>query len=134
MINFGAVPSDVQVEPRTNKVVLVYYIKFVGLSVAETMVESWVDQGRDGSIACLVMIRPASPGISFRTQKEKKEEKLRCEKSHFNAAVMFKKGFFKKFSDKRGATGKAMTYLFFIYDCCKQFLSGLLHQCSHMYT
>ena len=63
----GPVPSDDQVEPQTNEVVLVYYIKIVGLHVAETIVEPLVDPGRAGSIACLVMIRPASPGSSFRT-------------------------------------------------------------------
>jgi hypothetical protein len=35
----GTVPSDDQVEPRTYKVELVYYIKIVGLRVAETIVE-----------------------------------------------------------------------------------------------
>ena len=35
----GPVPRDDQVEPQTNEVVLVYYIKIVGLRIAETIVE-----------------------------------------------------------------------------------------------
>ena len=38
-LNLGPVPSDDQVEPRTNQVELVYYIKIVGLLVAETIVK-----------------------------------------------------------------------------------------------
>ena len=35
----GAVPSDDLVQPRANQVEMVYYIKIVGLRVAETIVE-----------------------------------------------------------------------------------------------